>query len=83
MIVKKLLQAWQDKPAGETVVLQDDDHTALVDEAIVEPTSTVRKLIDAWEDPDGNTHAAGTRVELDATTMAELQQIGVLGPTAI
>jgi len=82
LIIKRLRQAWQGKPAGMTVVVQDEEHAELVNESVVGPTSAVRELIDAWDDPDGHTHSAGTQVELDAATKTELQKIGVLGPTA-
>ncbi|WP_203896777.1 hypothetical protein [Virgisporangium aliadipatigenens] len=49
----------------------------------VDPSAEVKELITDWEDPEGTIHPAGTKLELDAETAAELEQLGLLGPTAI
>lgn len=83
VFVKKLRQAWQGQPEGTTVVVADDQvHGDLVKESVVHPDTEVRALIREWQDPEGTTHAPGTRVRLDAATVADLEEIGVLGPTA-
>lgn len=83
VFVKRLRKAWDGRPEGATVVVADEGvHGELVKEAVIEPNTEVRALIREWQDPDGATHAPGTRVRLDAATKADLEEIGVLGPTA-
>jgi hypothetical protein len=36
------------------------------------------RLDQQWTDPDGNTHAAGDTVDVDAATLADLQQKGIV-----
>jgi hypothetical protein len=49
----------------------------------VDPGAQVKELISDWEDPEGHLHPAGTKLELDPETASELDQLGLLGPTAI
>jgi hypothetical protein len=37
------------------------------------------KLDKAWTDDDGTTHSAGETVDVDAATLAELQEKGIVG----
>jgi hypothetical protein len=83
MIVKRLLGAWRGKSAGSTVVVGDEHHDELLRSSLVEPTASVKKLIQDWEGPDGVTYPAQTRVELDAATARDLETRGVLGPTGV
>jgi hypothetical protein len=41
------------------------------------------KLIKDWTDPQGVTHVAGSTVDVDAVTLAQLEAAGYLGPTGI
>jgi hypothetical protein len=39
------------------------------------------KLIRDWTDPQGVTHPAGSTIDVDAVTLAQLEAAGYLGPT--